>query len=212
MVVLVHALRLALAQLVLEQLGLGSELLVAVDYFSAEGQLIFHFLVLFGPHVHSLHLAAKCLQFALVLDRHLRNLRLERVDEAVLAIGGVRHAQNPLLLRREGVLSQDGLIVLQLLALLRQFLTQHLDPLLQLQLFLADLVQHRMQFVILVVQFQDLIVHALLLLLPRRFPLAAEDFLDDFLQELLGLLRGTQHFLNKKIFVFCLHRSLHEQL
>lgn len=34
-VVLVHALRLELAQLVLEQLGLGSKLLMAVDYFSA---------------------------------------------------------------------------------------------------------------------------------------------------------------------------------
>lgn len=57
--------------------------------------------------------------------------------------------------------------MLKFLPLLGQPLTQHLHPLLQLQLLLAYLMQHRMQFVILMVEFQDLIVHALLLLLPR---------------------------------------------
>lgn len=57
--------------------------------------------------------------------------------------------------------------MLKFLPLLGQPITQHLDPLLQLQLLLTDLMQHRMQFVILMVEFQDLIVHALLLLLPR---------------------------------------------
>lgn len=212
MVVLVHALCLQLAQLILEQLRLRSEFLVAVDYLPAEGELVLHLLVLPCPHVQALHFRAEGLQFALVLDRHFCNLRLEGVDEAVLAIRGIGHAQNPLFLGRKSILMQDGLIMLQLLPLFRQLIAQHSHPLLQFQLFLADLVEDRMQFVVLMVELQDLIVHALLLLLPRRLPLAPEHFFDDLLEEFLGFLRGPQHLLDEEIFVLGLHCSLHEQL
>ena len=58
-----------------------------------------------------------------MVGRHICNLLLEGFDEAVLAIGSIRNAHDPLLLGSVGVLLQQVFVVLQLLALIAQLLT-----------------------------------------------------------------------------------------
>jgi hypothetical protein len=103
----------------------------------------------------------------------------------VLSVDGVGHAYDFTFLRGVHFLIDDCLQFLYLFVSVFEFIGKCFESVFELQFFLADFLDNLLQFLVFMIKFHDLIVHAFFLLFAWRIPMVCDDSFDDLFEVFL---------------------------